>query len=142
MSVVVDASVAAKWLLQEPDSDRALALLAAWRNGQLEGFAPSVLATEVANTLWKRVIRGLLPADLAQQLFARFSRLQFPLLPTDDLGGATLELALRYRHPVYDCLYVALALETRSEFVTADTRLVRALGSAYPRVCLLRDWRP
>jgi len=141
MSVVVDASVAAKWLLREPDSDRALMLLAEWRKGHLEGFAPGILAAEVANSLWRRVIRGLLSADLAERLFALFSRLEFPLLPVEDLVSAALELAVRYRHPVYDCLYVALALETRSEFVTADMRLVRALGSALPRVCLLHDWR-
>jgi predicted nucleic acid-binding protein len=142
MSVVVDASVAAKWLLQESDSDRALALLAEWRDGHLEGFAPDILAAEVANALWRRVMGGLIPVEAAEQLFARFYRLEFPLLPIGDLAGAALGLALRHSHPVYDCLYVALALETRSDLVTADTRLVRALGSAYPRVCLLRDWRP
>lgn len=141
MSVVVDASVAAKWLLQESDSDRALALLAEWRDGHLEGFAPDILAAEVANALWRRVTGGLIPVEAAEQLFARFSRLEFPLLPIGDLVGAALGLALRYSHPVYDCLYVALALETRSDLVTADTRLARVLGSAYPRLCLLRDWR-
>jgi len=141
MSVVVDASVAAKWLLQEPDSDRALGLLAEWKSGHLEGFAPGILAAEVANTLWRRVVRGLISVDFAERLFALFSRLGFPLLPTEHLAGAALELAIRYRHPVYDCLYLALALETRSELVTADTRLVRALSSTFPRVCLLHDWR-
>jgi predicted nucleic acid-binding protein len=142
MSVVVDASVAAKWLLQESDSERALELLAEWKDGRLEGFAPSLLPAEVASTLWKRVVRGLISAEAAQQLFLRFSRLQFPLLPVEELVGAALELALRCPHPVYDCLYVALALETRSEFVTADAQLARALGSIHPRVRLLRDWRP
>ena len=69
MSVIVDASVAAKWLLSEPDSERALALLGEWSEGRLDGLAPAILPAEVASTLWKRAIRGLIPAQTAELLF-------------------------------------------------------------------------
>ena len=141
MSVIVDASVAAKWLLSEPDSERALALLGEWSEGRLDGLAPAILPAEVASTLWKRAIRGLIPVETAQLLFDKFSDLKFPLEPIEDSIATALELALRYRHPVYDCLYAALALRKRWDIVTADERFFNAFHSLMGRqVRLLRDW--
>lgn len=140
MSVVVDASVAAKWLVHEPDSDRARALLAAWQRGVLEGVAPSILPVEIAATLWKRGMRGFIPAETAARLFEKFRRLEFPLVPIEESMTTALTLALRYRHPVYDCLYVALAVETRWDLVTADERLHEVFSGSFPRIRLLRDW--
>ena len=53
-SFVVDASVGVKWVLSEPDSDRARALLQASARGEAELLVPDVYVTEVSNVLWKR----------------------------------------------------------------------------------------
>ena len=141
MSVIVDASVAAKWLLVEPDSDRAQALLAAWQKGAVDGLAPSVLPVEVASTVWKRAIRGFIPAETAARLFEKFRELDFPLAPVEESMTTALALALRHRHPIYDCLYVALALQTRWDLVTADERLFSAFRPVLGRnIRRLRDW--
>jgi predicted nucleic acid-binding protein len=95
----------------------------------------------VASTLWKRAIRGLIPAQTAELLFEKFSNLRFPLEPIEDSIATAFELALRYRHPVDDCLYAALALRKRWEIVTADERFFNAFHSLMGRqVRLLRDW--
>jgi predicted nucleic acid-binding protein len=36
-----------------------------------------------------------------------------------------MDLARRLSHPVYDCVYLALAERERARFVTADQRLLR-----------------
>jgi predicted nucleic acid-binding protein len=41
-------------------------------------------------------------------------------------------LAAAHERTVYDCVYVALALQYGCEFLTADERLVNALGSRFP----------
>jgi predicted nucleic acid-binding protein len=46
---VIDASVAVKWVLAEPDSVQALALR------QHDLAAPELLVAECANVLWKHV---------------------------------------------------------------------------------------
>jgi len=58
MNLVVDASVAVKWLFEEPDSERAEALLASAGEDGLKLVAPTILPAEVANALWKRMRRG------------------------------------------------------------------------------------
>jgi predicted nucleic acid-binding protein len=48
-----------------------------------------------------------------------------------------LELAVEFRHPIYDMLYCALAIENDCEFVTADNVLVSKLSRRLPFVRLL-----
>ncbi len=137
MNIVVDASVAAKWLLVETDSDKAQALFRAWTAKRVSLLAPQILPAEVANALWKRVMRDLLPWAEAVRLQREFNDLAIPLHPIGDLVDAALDLALRFRHSVYDGLYLALARETGADFVTADERLVKLTGGS---TRLLRQW--
>ena len=81
MNIVVDASVAAKWLLVEEDSDKAEALFRAWTAKRIGLLAPEILPAEVASALWKRVMRGLLPAAEALKLQREFNDLAIPLHP-------------------------------------------------------------
>ncbi len=50
-SVVVDASLAVKWLVEEDDSDRAHAALQAWVAQGITRIAPYLMPFEVANAL-------------------------------------------------------------------------------------------
>jgi len=138
MKIVLDASVAAKWLLTETDSDKAQALFRAWTSNHIELLAPQILQAEVASTLWKRVMRNLMPSAEAMKLQREFNLLPIPLHPITELVESALDLALRFRHSPYDGLYLALALETGAELVTADERLSKLAGPGSIR--LLRDW--
>jgi predicted nucleic acid-binding protein len=141
MNLVVDASVAVKWLFDEPDSEKAEALLAsAGEEDDLKLVAPAILPAEVANALWKRMRRGDMDRLKTLETGQRFEGICPLLLPIEDLVHRALELAIDSRHPVYDCLYVALAEELHADLITADERLYRAFAPDFPGVHLLRDF--
>lgn len=120
--VVVDASVAAKWLAPEPGSEAAQALL------DEELVAPDLLYAEVANILWKKATRGEMTADAAG-LAARWL-LQVPMRIHDgaSLFAQSVALAQRLGHPAYDCFYLAAAVRADCRLVTADRRLHERCG--------------
>jgi predicted nucleic acid-binding protein len=135
--MVVDASVAVKWVVAEPGSDQARALIAPDRC-----IAPDLVVAEVANALWAKVRRAELRGvpSLDPFLLRLFRR----LAPMPELADAALNLALDLGHPAYDCFYLALAIEADEPLVTADTRFLDALrGSPHAaRVLALGEVRP
>ena len=122
-SVVVDASVAAKWILQEEGSDAARAL-------QSESLhAPSLLRIEIGNLL--RALYGSNRIGEANAIEVLNHMLRAPVTlhePSDTLMDGALRIALRIGHPLYDCLYLALSIELGVPLVTADGRFLRALS--------------
>ena len=66
--VVVDASLAFKWLVSEENSDRAQALSRSWVNDGIQATAPYLMPVEVANALHRRVTRGELAVSDAVRL--------------------------------------------------------------------------
>ena len=139
MNLVVDASVAAKWLFVEPDTGKARAILDSAESGELQLLAPEILLAEIANSLWKRTERGDLDSDSALGLFEGFQKVEFRFCKVEELIGPALSIAFRHHHPVYDCLYVVLARRESCDLVTADERLYRAFAHDFPRVHLLRN---
>ncbi len=120
--LVIDASVAVKWLVDEAGSDAALAL-----QGH-DLMAPALLRIEAANVLRTLAARGALSPAAAADLFALLQEAPLAIADTDDaLERLAMTLALDLGHPVYDCLYLALALRTGRSLVTADDRFLRAI---------------
>ena len=123
MRVVVDASVAIKWVVEEEGTAAALELL---ERHPLS--APDLLISECANILWKKVRRGELETDVANVAATLLQRADIEILPTRALMEATLKLAVELDHAAYDCTYVAVALENDWPFATADDRYRRKLS--------------
>ena len=136
-SFVVDASVAAKWVLPEPGSQQARRLLRRYQDEEIDLVAPHLLLAEVGSVLWKRVRRRELTAVDARICYRRLLDDCPILLDDPNTHTAALELALAHGRTVYDSLYVALALERRCGLITADERLYAALHAAYPWIELL-----
>jgi predicted nucleic acid-binding protein len=116
LSIVVDASVALKWVLDEPGHEAADALL------DDELVAPALWLVEAANALWRRARRGELTHDQAK---ARLTELGNAPVVTSDIEDdllAAADLANALGHPVYDCLYLAAAIREDTYVVTADGR--------------------
>jgi predicted nucleic acid-binding protein len=122
MTLVVDASVAAKWVLPEAGSDRAAAL----RKANDDLIAPALVVAELGNALWKSALRGDVGEAEANEAISlaisHFDR----LVPLEDLAARAIEFAIEIRHPVYDCFYLALAERERVPVVSADDRLLEA----------------
>ncbi len=134
-TLVVDASVGAKWAVAEPDSDRAIALLDSATRGDTSLLAPDVYVPEVTNILWKSAhLRGDLTRDEAREALDTLLGTLPELTPAAGLAAQALELALAFEHPSYDCLYVALALRHSCPVITADRGMLRTFGPATGRV--------
>jgi predicted nucleic acid-binding protein len=124
MSVlVVDASVAVKWILPEPLFREAVRL----QSPSYELHAPSFLEVELASVLWKKIRQGLLGRAEADPLLSRFLALPFTRHADNLLLATAFDLAERTGRTVYDCLYLALASRLGARLVTADERLVNSL---------------
>ncbi len=119
--MIVDASVAMKWLVAEEDTDIANRLI-----GRDYLAAPELIACEIANGIWKKWVR--------KQLTAVPQRLPFVLQLFDEVFPVTpyafraAELAVELDHPAYDCFYLALAEARGDVVVTADARFIAKLA--------------
>jgi predicted nucleic acid-binding protein len=119
--IIVDASVALKWVLDEDDSVLARAL------ATRELAAPELLWSECANGLWRWVRRGVLSGRVAQARFVALRRAPIALTSAGELLDRALMLAVELSHPVYDCVYLALALQRGMQVVSADRRFVNVV---------------
>ena len=116
MAVVIDASVIVKWVLREAGSAAAFAL----RTQAL--IAPSLWSAEVGNVLWRRAMQGELTPAEASDLLSDLQQAALKEVPIGGLAADALTLSLELNHPIYDCLYLALAIREETYVVTADRR--------------------
>jgi predicted nucleic acid-binding protein len=121
-TLVIDASIAIKWVVEEEGTDLALAL-----RQKARFMAPDLIVAECANILWKKVQRKELNKDEALIAARLLQSAEIELVPSRALMESTTRLAIELDHPAYDCLYLALAGEHRCRFVTADQRLVNKI---------------
>ena len=125
MSLVVDASVAIKWFIDESRHEHARYLL---ETGETL-HAPDLLVPEIGNIAWKKATRKEIDPHHAEKITAALRDLPLSLHASQDLIERALRIALAIQHPVYDCLYVACAEMLDATLFTADERLSRALAA-------------
>jgi predicted nucleic acid-binding protein len=126
MPLVVDASVAVKFLVREADTDQARRFLSIPE----PLIAPDWLLAEAANTFWKKVKRSELLIVHAERHLDDLPEFFETLYPTSELVREALRLSFRLRHAVYDCLYLALAIREECRLVTADVEFATAIARA------------
>jgi len=139
--LIVDACVAAKWLVEAEDSDRARLLL----DNQFYLRAPDLLLPEVTNVLWKKTVRGEINIAEMQSIMDILLRDHIDatvrLLPSRILAKLALQIAAEERHTAYDSIYLACAVQARCRLVTADYRFVRSVKNPLlkPHIVALND---
>lgn len=121
--LVIDASVAVKWVVEEEGSADALAVRKNFRC-----IAPELMIAEVANILWKKVQRKELLIDEARLAARLLEQSGIEFVTMHGALEPVTELAARLAHPAYDCIYLELAQRRDLRFVTADIRLLRAIS--------------
>jgi predicted nucleic acid-binding protein len=132
---VVDASVAAKWVLpgaDEPFSGEALHLLKQWLDSKINLIVPDFFWVELTNVLWKAVRRGRCTKETAGAALAALLDYQIPTIPSLNLLNPALQKGVQHGRSVYDSIYVVLALEAEAQLVTADEKLANALAAYFP----------
>jgi predicted nucleic acid-binding protein len=133
--VVVDASVAVKWIFAEVDSPVALLLRAQWVRQGLQPTAPSWLLCELANITLRRVLAKEVALADAQQDFREVVRFITIYHLDASLSAQAIELALQFgQGVVYDAHYLALAEQLDCEYWTADEQFWKAVHPINGRV--------
>ena len=123
MRLVVDASVAVKWLVEEEHSAAADMLL----EGDHELHAPHLMASEIGNALWRKARVGEMEPSEVASLTASIPAMSVNWEQDEAICSEAVRLALDLDRPVYDCVYLALAHRIGATLVTADERFVNAL---------------
>lgn len=124
--IVVDTSVVVKWFAGENDSEVALRIL----SSREEFAAPDLLMLEVANALMTKVrLSELLEVHAKRSLLSvpDFMAVPYPIV---DLIDEAWHLAFQLRHPVYDRVFLALALRLDVRLVTTHDKFLK---KALPR---------
>ncbi|SRR5258706_10709163 len=141
--VVVDASIALKWVLDEADSSTALTMLTDWTDNDVGILAPALLAYEVTNALYRRVGRGVIPPEDARHGLKKviFNSVQLEFFQDADFSIRAMELAQHFGLPAtYDAHYLALAESKGCELWTADERMWNSINGKLPWVRWISDY--
>ena len=134
-ALVLDASVAVKWLIppaNEPLISESLRLLRRYTAGEINFIVPDVFWAEVGNVLWKGARLRRWPQPVAEDAASVIRKRGFFTVSSLELLPEALQIALVSGRSVYDCLYVALAIQFKTEMITADERLANALAARLP----------
>lgn len=132
---ICDASVAVRWLVADPLSDAALDT----RN-RYDLVAPWLVLSETANALRTQVAADLLPVEMARKHMIGLPK-QIELHGEDRVMPLALRLAIDTNHPVYDCVYAAMAVTLAVPLVTGDARFARKFANAQGlEILTLQNW--
>lgn len=115
---MVDASALAAFILKEPGWERLARYIK-------QSVSVDMVAKEVANTIWKAHIRGLVAADVAERLFYILSSLlekNVRLEPESAYLPDAFRIAVAHRITVYDALYLAVAQKRGAALLTLDAQ--------------------
>lgn len=138
-AAVLDASVAVKWIIREPLSDRANLLLAE----DVDLFAPAHWLAEAGTTAWARhTVSGLLTREQAEERVRWLRSVRVRETPIRDLMAVATEVSFDLGVTFYDSLYIALARQIGTPLVTADRKLLdkaRAQARLAGLVCWIGD---
>lgn len=140
MTLVVDASVVLKWMLNdrvnEADTETATALMRSILDGSESVLQPVHWLLEVAAVLAR------VSPQTAEHDVALLQALELPTDESPDVLGRACGLAIELDRHLFDTLYHAVALERPDAMlVTADERYLAA-GASLGRVTPLAAWKP
>jgi predicted nucleic acid-binding protein len=135
---VVDSCVVVKWFISEPDSSKADRLLREAQQRSVQVVLLDLAFVETANVFWKKRVQALISDAELHQHMQSLQAMPLRVEPARPLLGVALNLAVKHRLPVYDCLFVALSDQLGIDGITSDDRLYHAVHASHPNILLLR----
>ncbi|MEL9941045.1 MAG: type II toxin-antitoxin system VapC family toxin [Ignisphaera sp.] len=114
---VIDSSSLIKFFSREEGWEKVVEVMR-------EGVVTLDLAVkEVANALWKKVLRNEISYNIAQAIIRDLAEEKaIPLISQDKLLVQALAIAVNEKITVYDALFIVAAKELRAELVTSDKK--------------------
>lgn len=125
MRLVVDTSVAIKWVSPESGHQAALDLL----DSDAEFLAPDLLFAEFANVFRKKIKAGEASIEPAEAGCRQMPGFLSSVIPTLLLFERALQISVEINHPVYDCVFLACAEQNGVRLVTADEKMMQRAES-------------
>jgi predicted nucleic acid-binding protein len=135
MIYVLDASVAAKWFLSPKDEEltaEALGLLRKYSQREVSFMIPDLFWVEIASVFRKAIRLARFDEGSARNAFTYLENCDLPAYSSTVLFHRAFEIAMRHNQSIYDSMYVALAVQTESQLITADERLANSLAARFP----------
>lgn len=138
--IVVDASAAIRWFV------------AARSGGEPYTFpqvsqplvAPDLFLADIRSAALSYLRKRTLELDQIQGMITTIDRLVTGYFPLEGLTEDAWTMSLEFDHSVYDCFYVALAVQLNSYLVTADEHMLRKFAATTHsnRMVHVADWKP
>jgi predicted nucleic acid-binding protein len=126
--VVVDASLALRWVLKDEKEDKVDSLIYGWAVSLTDMIAPPLFLAEVTNALYLACRRLRLNAKEVKLALQTILDLGVRISVPSELYTRSMDLAINYTLTnAYDAQYLALAELESCELWTADERLARAV---------------
>jgi predicted nucleic acid-binding protein len=128
LRLVIDSSVALKWFVSEPNRELAAELL----DGDDVLIAPDLILVEVSNAMWRKARKGEVTALQVVEAIHEIGSITALHRVTPALTDAAFQIAEKIGHSIYDCIFLACAIETGAELVTADGKFYeKAIQCSY-----------
>ena len=110
----------------------AVDLLRRYAQQEIRFVVPDIFWAEFGNAAWKAVRLGRWTVGEAQSAIRDAAERNFPTVSSKDLLVLAFAIANGFNRSVYDSIYVALAVATENEMITADEKLASALSTHLP----------
>jgi predicted nucleic acid-binding protein len=136
--LIIDANIAVKLVIDEPGRSEAMHRL----RSEPVLVAPDWIRAELAHVFWKKSRSGHFEALIAARNLDSIGDFLDHYIPAAELMPMALGLAFEIDHWVYDCIYLACALQAGSKLLTADRKFWSAAKrGGYEDVVELLTWK-
>lgn len=132
---ILDASVAAKWMLPAGGEDlheEAAEWLERLLADQISLVVPDLFWIETSNLIWRAVRMARITKEEGVRALSDLRNRGLETVSSLPLLGAAVEIAFSYNRSVYDSIYVALAKDRSTSLITADEKLANAVAAHLP----------
>jgi len=122
---IIDASIAAKWIFYEKDSDQAEIFLK-----KIDRMlVPYLFLIEMSSIISKKVRKRELSISEALEKRKELEDLNFQVFSEKAILKLAFDISVSLPITIYDANYLALAIKKEGKLYTSDKRLVNGLST-------------